>query len=1335
MTSRFALVLASVVAASNSLSTFGLSTWTGAGGTNWAAASWSPAAPGTLDTALFGDTGSSTLPNDMTVFLDQNRTIGGLAFSNTAGKYTTLDLDGKTLTVNGNLMFNVDRNAATTTTIRNGTLTVNSASATIYAGSAVSSASVGTPTLAGLTAFNATVADILVGASTGTGSSTGQLTLSPLNNITAQRILVGAQGTSGSADGVLHFGLSNTVIVNEFTIGRDSSGVGNVDIASGGSLTLGSVSQRTLLQIGMYTLNASNTFSSAFNMGNATINFNLDSLIVGQRSGTSGTTTAQLYGGGSGTINIGTAAARGTWVAGYNTNNGALQATMDLSHMTTITAYVTDFIVGKGVSGSATTTAALAANTTIDASNGITIGYTQQGNNVTLGLGQTTTIITPQISIGQDLTSATVQASAGSVMNIGNAGNRTALKVMTGGIGNQGQYNSKLDLSGSTLNAYLSDLIVSQAAGQNAGMKGTVTASSGFVNVGAGGNTANIYVGYVITGGTGATGTVNFSGLSTMTANLNRLWVGVTTGSASATGTMWLPATSSINASSIYVGIGDGDGTLNLGKTTTITTPEIKVSQNYGVGTITAPAGSTVAIGSAGARTNLSVGTGSISFNPYNGTVDLTSAQVTAYFDTVILGAKTGYPASGSLLLGNSAGNYVDMNTVTMGSSDGTGVLTFSAGTMVIGSVSAGGAASKVNFNWNGGTLAVGAYGTAPTPLTLTNNGTGTLSPGKTGTVGTTTINGAYTQGINASLAIDIAGVAPGTGNDVVAISGAATLAGSLKVTLQNGFVPSLGQAFLIASYASKTGTFGFVAPPAGLPQGAAMQVDYSSATQLYLRIVAPTSQTWNAGAGTFNFSTAANWLAATAPGTASALTINNTSASPLTVNVDASTTVHRIDLSATTSTATLYVPSGFKLGVGNQITVGTGGVLGGGGQILGNIVVTGGTVLSSSGTLVVNGFINNQSGTINATAGNQIVTNGPDVNGGSIALAGGTFDTSGYSLTNNGQVSGNGTLKAGAFINGGTYNFVGTLQAGALTNSGDFTHNGPLTATAITNSGTMTFTGVTNLVAVTPQPGSPAAMAGQIAGDAAGNLMVGHLKIGANGELTAARVRQEKLAIGDLSTTTGAKLMIPQSFPDSNAGTPAGDNSYVSRVKEISIAKSGGNFLGTLDLTNNDLIIDYAGGSSPLAEIEAMVKSAYNNGTWTGKGITSSVAAADPGLFHLAVADNALLGGVAIDNFDGIDTSNHQQVLVKFTWVADINLDGLVDANDAIAFATYYSEGLTGAHHQFGDLNYDGVVNSNDAILFATAYNASLPHLPEPAGLGILALGSMALLCRRRRA
>lgn len=172
--------------------------WTGTGGTSWGTnTSWSPTGtPGTGDTASFTNTDAASVPGSVTSLLNVSRTITGLTFNNTASHYHTLDLNTDTLTDTGELDFNVDQSASTTTTIRDGTLTVNGTYANVRAGNAVSGTSTVVVDLSGLTAFNVvTAANFYVGVSSA-NAATGTLTLSPSNNINTQLVQVGAASST-----------------------------------------------------------------------------------------------------------------------------------------------------------------------------------------------------------------------------------------------------------------------------------------------------------------------------------------------------------------------------------------------------------------------------------------------------------------------------------------------------------------------------------------------------------------------------------------------------------------------------------------------------------------------------------------------------------------------------------------------------------------------------------------------------------------------------------------------------------------------------------------------------------------------------------------------------------------------------------------------------------------------------------------------------------------------------------------------------------------------------------------------------------------------------------
>lgn len=83
----------------------------------------------------------------------------------------------------------------------------------------------------------------------------------------------------------------------------------------------------------------------------------------------------------------------------------------------------------------------------------------------------------------------------------------------------------------------------------------------------------------------------------------------------------------------------------------------------------------------------------------------------------------------------------------------------------------------------------------------------GTVSPGFS--PGILDINGGYTQAIDANLAIEVAGLTPGTGHDLLAVTGTTTLDGTLDLTiLDTAFAPTLGDSFDVLTASAVTGAF-----------------------------------------------------------------------------------------------------------------------------------------------------------------------------------------------------------------------------------------------------------------------------------------------------------------------------------------------------------------------------------------------------------------------------------------------------------------------------------------------------------------------------------------------
>lgn len=114
-----------------------------------------------------------------------------------------------------------------------------------------------------------------------------------------------------------------------------------------------------------------------------------------------------------------------------------------------------------------------------------------------------------------------------------------------------------------------------------------------------------------------------------------------------------------------------------------------------------------------------------------------------------------------------------------------------------------------------------------------------------------------------------------------------------------------------------------------------------------------------------------------------------------------------------------------------------------------------------------------------------------------------------------------------------------------------------------------------------------------------------------------------------------------------------------------------------TLDITNNIFVVAYGSGSDPITTILGNLISGYDNGKWDGSGIISSSAAANI--------------GTTIGYADG-----NSQITIKYTWIGDANLDGVVNSTDLGMISS------VGTTWSGGDFNYDGKVNADDYALFA---------------------------------
>ena len=224
----------------------------------------------------------------------------------------------------------------------------------------------------------------------------------------------------------------------------------------------------------------------------------------------------------------------------------------------------------------------------------------------------------------------------------------------------------------------------------------------------------------------------------------------------------------------------------------------------------------------------------------------------------------------------------------------------------------------------------------------------------------------------------------------------------------------------------------------------------------------------------------------------------------------------------------------------------------------------------------------------------------------------------------------------------------------------------------------------------------------------------------------------------GNLAVTGAGTLQLASStvLPNTNVSISNGATlALASAVGSQTIAGLTMDSLSTLNMGKQMMTVpDTGAAGSTYASLLALIKSGYVH---SGAGITSSNASGSSGIGILDSGTQTKFG---------------------YTLLGDATMDGSVGFADLVKLAQNYA--TSGTNWGSGDFNYDGSTGFADLVKLAQNYTlqvsdaqaseldtispsfsadwaaaqAQVAAVPEPTTLGLLAVGAVGLLARRRR-